>query len=187
MLLYLGATAQLSTKNKELTAGYIGHSAIFPGGNVGMRIHLKDWQKEKVKGENTILKNRNLFVHPQLAFYGRRRTYSSIFFNTEVGIKKQKEGKKFYSAYSIGLGYVGRFEVTALTVTLSGEITAKERELRSYFMPNVNYEVGFDLGNRLSFYSKASYGMKISPSRARSGNIYLGLGFIYKLGGSSAE
>lgn len=185
--LWLPASAQFSEKNKAITAGYLGHSAIFPGGNVGLMIDVKDWQIEKTKGDASIVKNRSLFVHPQLGLYSRRRKYSSIFFNTEVGVRKQKDGRRFYSAYSLGLGYVGRSEIMSLTVNFNGEITAKERELRSYFMPNINYQIGVDFTDNFSFYSKASYGMKLSPTRERSGNFYLGLGFKFKLASKSAE
>ena len=178
------STAQLSSKPKEVTLGYKGHSAIFPGGDIGLRVHANSWTKERAKGEATVIRNRSFFIHPQVAFYGRRKKYNSIFFNTELGIRGQKEGRKVYTAYSVGLGYVGRFEVMSLVVDFSGEITQMNRERRDYFMPNLNFELGRNFGNRISFFSKVSYGLKLSGSHARSGNLYLGLGFTYKLSGS---
>ena len=188
-LLLLLAAGSLSSAlaqtpgNLTISAGYFGHFAIWPGAKVGLHYDLKQWSKDKPKG----VKTTTLFVSPQAGFYTRPRFHTTYLINGEAGIRRQREDKKAYSAFSGGLGYLAQMEIMTITVNLSGETTGKEREHRGYLVPTLSYEFGRAISPRTGLYAKVSYGTTVSSSREWSGIAFLELGVKFRTKSSAAE
>lgn len=162
LLLTSSLMAQKLPDKISIGAAYWGHAIIQPGAKVSVTIPLKKWgfQKE-IKGvERT--KNLQLFVQPQVGFFDQPNYTTGLLGNAEFGAKFKREDFKFYSAVSVGLGYLGLFNVTSVTVNLQGEIIGETRQLIHNFMPTINYEVGHEITSFLGWYAKLSLGGRFS-------------------------
>ena len=186
--MFSGAVAtQAQSDQKAVSLGYYGHGAIRPGLKLSLQIPLKAWATWVERKDSTFQKHNHWFIQPQLGAFGRRNFYTSYVANVELGLSRQREGRKWFCAYSVGLGYQARMEITGFTVNFSGDITDKERERRGYFMPTINYRFGRQLGDCLSLYSTLTYGTTLSTTRENAGIALFELGCTLKLSSSQAE
>jgi len=183
VLMPFALLAQTESKKISISAGYWGHTFINPGAKIGVHIKLKDWtlnqtvkkRQEKVNVQKTI----SLFVNPQVGFYTKPTFYTNLAINTDIGVKWKRNDLKFYSAVSIGLGYLANFEITSISVNFQGETIGETRERRDFFTPTLNYEVGHQFIPNLGWYAKLSLGTTISPISEATGFIFGELGVKY--------
>ncbi len=173
-VLSLGANAQ-DTLSTQLTFAYYGNFAFEQGGRIGSQLYLKQWNVEK---ESKVVRKRNLFLQPNIAFVSRPLFYSNFQLSTDVGIRQQKTGKKLYHGLSFGLGYLARLEVVSFTVDFKGEVIARDREVWDYLLPMLSYEVGKDIAAGIGWYAKFNYGIRypIQESQEKAGMPLLEVG-----------
>lgn len=160
-------------KEIPISLAYFGNFAIQPGVKVGTELDFKYWEKESSP------KIQKLFISPQFAVFTRVRKNTNYFFNVNIGYKRQNKERKLYQSFSLGLGYLLQNELLSFSVNLgSGDITDKNKELRHYFLPTINYELGGYIGQKRNFgwYSQYSLGSKIAPSRESSVVVFLEVG-----------
>ncbi len=82
----------------------------------------------------------------------------------------------------MGLGYLTEFQKLSSTFDLgSGEVTDTNRERRGYFLPTINYEFGQEPNSKMGWYSKFSYGRKISVKKENSAAFIIELGLRFNL------
>ena len=176
-LISFSHSAQSQGKEIPITFGLYAPYGIQFGGKVGTVINLKKWDTEKEKKGNNHTNLKTYFVSPQIGLFVRLRNHTSLLINSDLGFKNVKEKRRFYKAYSLGLGYLNTFQITSSTFDLStGEIVAKKRERRGYFLPTLNFEFGKEAKSRIGWYSKFSFGRKFSSKIENSTFLALELG-----------
>ncbi|MCP4124834.1 MAG: hypothetical protein GY751_24090 [Bacteroidetes bacterium] len=176
MLMTFQSTAQQDDAKTSISIGFFGHGIIRPGIKIGADIPLKQWHSNALDQERSGLR-KTLFISPQLGTYSRFNFYSGILTNVEIGMHLQRDSRKFYSTYSIGVGYLAHFEVNSITVNFDGDITDKKRELRNFALPSASVMLGWDIGKRSSVFTGLKYGMQLSPNWERSGQFFFECGF----------
>jgi hypothetical protein len=186
LFLVLVSTGLLA-QTTQVSVGYYAPFAIEPGAKAGVHLYLKDWATEKTKKDVELLKHNYLFINPQVGFFSRPRNHSSLLINGDVGVKRQKDGKKTYSAFSVGLGYLAKFSITSFTVNFSGEIIKKERERQDFFLPTINYEFGGSINQTIGWYTKCSYGIKLSSTIEKQPALFTEFGMKFNLGKTTKE
>ena len=171
--------AQSESQHIPISAGYWANLGLHPGVKIGAEFPLKTLEKEKKNGK---VATRTIYAGPQLGVYNRRRNNTNLLIGAEAGIKLQQQGKKPYSIFSVGAGYLGRSQINTLSFSLGdGSRTGVEREWRSYFLPTVGYSFGMDLNDNWGWYAKASTGYLLSPNYERSGIVFIEVGAKFYL------
>ncbi len=171
-------SAQTESKGIPVFVGYFGLYAIQPGIKIGTHFDVKEWQMEKA-GK---IKKQRLFVSPQIGAFTRINNHTSFLLNADFGYKRQKGGRTFYTAYSIGLGYLTEFQKLSSTIDLgSGEVNDTNREASGYFLPAINYEFGQEPNPKLGWYSKFSFGRKISSKKENSAAFMIEVGLKFNI------
>lgn len=161
-----------------ISVGLYGAYIIQPGLKIGTTFTFKEWNKEK----NYIIKQSSLFVSPQMGVFMRPKNHISYVINADVGYKMNRTIKRFYVAPSLGLGYLLENRTLSTTIDLgSGDIIGKDKELIHYFLPTINFEFGQEGKNKVGWYSKLSYGRKISQQLEDSGFFALEIGIKINL------
>ena len=186
MLMACQSAAQQTEAKTSISIGFFGHGIFRPGVKIGADIPVKQWQPNALDQDRSGLQ-KTLFISPQLATYSRINFYSGILTNVEVGLHLQRESRKFYSTYTIGVGYLAHFEVNSITVNFDGDITNKKRELRNFVLPSTSVILGWDIGKRSSVFTGLRYGMQLSPTRERSGQFFFECGFRLHLNKGTKE
>ena len=177
LLTSLNLFAQQKDKVIPISIGLYGVYHIQPGIKIGTAFNVKNWKTEK--GDET--KSRSLLISPQIGAFIRPKNHTSFLLNTDVGYKITTSKHRIYTAPSLGLGYLAVNQILSKTVDLSsGDITAKNREIRHYFLPTINLEWGKVTTKKVGWYTKLSYGRKISSKfeDAAFFSLELGLKFI---------
>ncbi len=175
--------AQKEKREIPLVIGVYAPYTVQPGGKIGTEISFKEWKTEKTCKETTYTNVKSLFVSPQIALFVRPKNHISLLINSEVGFKYIKEKRNLYTAYSIGLGYLNAFQIVTATVDLStGELYDRIRERQGYFLPTINLEFGKTPSKKVGWYSKVSYGRKISMNMDDSAFIAVEVGIKLHLG-----
>lgn len=169
--------AQGDSRNLPISIGYFSQMGWQPGAKIGTELMLKNWEKET---EN-FTKQQSYFLSPQVGFYTWKGNHISYLINADLGYKRFKSHKKKYSAVSIGLGYLLQSQIIEWKVSLSDGSKEKVRESWGWFLPTVNYEFGKALNEHIGWYSKFSYGLKISAERENSALVFVELGINYHL------
>lgn len=159
---------------QSLNVNYLGHGLIRPGLQIGYRHTLVRFDPEEPG-------KRALLLNPQLGFYGRRNFYSAVFTNVQLRFEQHFDDAKFSWAAAIGVGYLHRLEVLALTVDLQGKITERRHETRPYFYPNATVGWAHKLGHRTEFTNDFNLGVQLSSTRESAGNLFVVLGLRYYL------
>lgn len=167
-------------QNIQAHVAYWGNLGFQPGIKIGVQHTILNWEKEKP--EKNIAKGRSLFVSPNLGVYNRRLNNTNFLAEGEVGLQTQRVGRKFFSAYSVGLGYLGRSQIVTLNYSLGdGSLQSKEREWQGNFLPTLNYSLGTEISTWGAWYFKASYGTMIGAGRASSALVFTELGLKINL------
>lgn len=175
LFIHIHLSAQQKNETIPLHIGYYGAYGIQPGIKVGSVFNLKAWEIEK--GDKT--KSRHLFISPQIGVFTRPRNHTSLILNTDLGYRITSGTRNFYLSPSLGFGYLMSNQVLSQTIDLgSGETIGKDKEIRNYFLPTANIEFGGQPKNTIGWYSKFSYGRKISSAIEDSTFFALELGII---------
>lgn len=169
--------SQTTSQKIPLSIAYYGHYLIQPGFKIGTQITLKTWEKEIHRKKGSVTKQRSLFISPQLGLFTRIRQNTNYLFNTELGYKTQKKGRKTYVAFSTGLGYLLQNKVTSFSVNLgNGDLGNKQRELVHIFLPTLNFEFGGAISARLGWYTKYTVGYQLSFQQESKLSMFLEAG-----------
>lgn len=176
----IGASCQL--KPTDISIAYYSQFLFQPGITVGISLPTKSWDSEHERKTGTITRTNSLFWSPQVAVFTQPGSHTSYLANVEFGYRRQIQGKGFYHAASVGLGYLTQFDLLSFTVNLgNGNTEAKDRERHGYIMPTLNYEIGGLLNPNLGWYSKLSAGSKFSTEQVSSNVLFVELGVKIKL------
>ena len=173
--------AQEAPKDMRLSISYFGHTGIYPGAKIGFDMTLTKWEKEKLKNNNTSIISNSLYVGPRVAVFSKKNYYTNYLPGVEVGFIRQSSNKKMYMAYGINLAYLNSYTVMGFNVDLSGEITDKQRESRSFFYQGAYFELGGVLSSNINWFTKFSIGTQLSNQYERTELFFTELGISYKL------
>ena len=169
---------QSQKKQIPVFAGWYGPYAIQPGIKVGVAFTCHDWERSNA----TSIKSRQLYLSPQLGIFRRISNHTSYVLNMDFGYQRSSDQRKLYLSSSLGFAYLLENLTLSSTVDLSnGNITATDKELRSYFLPTVNVSFGKAPDQRLGWYSKVSYGRKVSKKMEDAGFFALEFGAQWAL------
>lgn len=174
--------AQDSGHSFPLQIGYYGPYGIQPGIKAGtwFDLSLKEIKKERKSG--TITKAANFFISPQAAIFGRYNNHISFLINVDGGYRITNVNKRTYHSISVGSGYLTAFQVKGKSIDLStGGIEQTTRERRGYFLPVINYSLGKQADQKPGWYTRFSYGRKISSKLEDAGFFAIEAGIQFKL------
>ncbi len=173
--------AQTGLKELPLVIGLYAPYISQPGGKIATYINLKQWSKKNPEEENAFEKANSLYVSPQVGAFVRPGNHNSLLLNADVGFKHLKRSR-FFTAYSIGIGYLNTFQIISETIDLgSGETIGTDRERKGYFLPTINFELGKEAKKRIGWYSKLSYGRNVSTKQENSAFFALEFGLSIHL------
>lgn len=183
---FFGLSANAQTdfmEKKPVSIGYFGHYYFHPGIKIGTQYDWREWEKRKERKKKTVLKSKSLFISPQLGFYVHPKNHSGLLINADFGYQRVKDTRGFYSAYSIGLGYLTQFNAgTTYVSNDDGSITTKKFASRGYFMPTLNMEFGQQINEKMGYYSKFTLGAKLPYNTGFSAETFIELGMKFNLG-----
>lgn len=172
---------QSAPKNHTLSFGYYGYFFYQPGFKIATQHPLKKWQMPERDKKNYVTQQ-HVFISPQLAVFWRPQSNTNLLVNADIGFERQKMKRHRYSAFSIGLGYLMQWEILSATVSLGdGSLKNKNRELRHYFIPTVNYEFGHEPHRAAGWYVKLSLGGRFSPEHDMASVMSGELGLRFRL------
>ncbi len=175
------ANAQDTLNTPMLTVGYFGGIPFEPGVTAGVQWPQKAWSTEKTKGEQTRRVYKYLIIHPRVAVFSRKHSYTGVLIHADLGYRRQREGRKSFSQVALGLGYNARFSITSFTVNFSGEIIDRERERQDIIVPTISYTYGRNTPHRFDWYTRIAYGNEIRLGNASAGALFLELGLQMNL------
>ncbi len=180
----LGANAQSDfIDRKPISISYLGHYGFHPGLKIGTQYDWLTWEKRKEKTKKTKLKHKSLFVSPQLGYYFHAGNHTSLLVNADFGYQRIKQGRGFYSAWSIGLGYITQFNAgITYEENNHGYIEEKKWASKGYFMPTFNYEFGQQVNTKIGWFGKLSAGSKLAYNTGVSAETFIELGVKLNLG-----
>lgn len=166
-----------SQKPITFQMGYLGTYAVAPGLNVGASFTLKEWS-----GQADINREQSLVLSTDLALLNQLEDRNSFLIHPDLGWKRQKPDRPWYSIYGVGLGYQTENQLETFSVNLgSGAINDLDSRRRHYLVPTVSYEIGRDLKNRLGWYSKMMAGWQLAFDSESSLQLLLELGLKYSI------
>ncbi|MGD1847724.1 MAG: hypothetical protein ACFB10_20220 [Salibacteraceae bacterium] len=163
----------------QVSVGYFSAYAIRPGAQLTGRFFLKELALGTATAEAGPQRQHVLFVGPRVGFHSLQNNYTSVLYQGTAGILRRKSDRRRWSAVSIGLGYQNRYEVTGVTVNFQGEILERERERSDFFIPSLQYEIGWRIGKHWGLQSQVGYGSSLSFGQGHSGWLTVGLGLSY--------
>ena len=176
LLCSLSLVAQQESEVIPVSVGVYCPYVFQPGIKIGTAVNLKKWEVEK--GDR--IKSRSLFTSPQIGLFVRPQNHNSYVLNLDLGYKIKSNKRRIYIAPSLGLAYLMADQILSTTVDLSnGNIVEKDREIRNYFLPTINFELGNEKNKKIGWYTKLSYGRKISSQIEDSGFFALELGLKF--------
>lgn len=159
LLSNLSLVAQQQNKVIPLSIGLYNPYFIQPGIKIGTAFNLKKWEIDT----SDKIKSGSLFASPQMGIFTRLQNHVSYMLNLDLGYNAINNKRRFYIAPSLGLGYLITDQVLSTTIDLSnGNIVGKDREIRNYFLPTINFEFGKGMNKKIGWFAKLSYGRKIS-------------------------
>lgn len=164
-----------------ITIGYFGQLAVQPGIRVGTEFLLgsKDVQRDRKGGMRN--KTKHLYIAPQIAFYGQQLRHNSLLLNGEFGYRSRIAGGKLYGALGAGLGYLSKWTLTGLSVSLSDGRMTRNYERTGAFLPSLSGAFGGDLSERLGWYARGTFGWEIGAGRGTALTTFLELGLRFAL------
>jgi len=173
LLLQVSLLAQESGTAIPINIGYYGAFGIQPGLKVGTELVLKEWNR----GEEGNNKYAELYVSPQLGAFVYPLNNTNGVLNADIGYRWGNRDRRFYTAPSIGLGYLMSSQILSRQIDLgTGAVVEKNRELRHYFLPTINMELGKAGQDRWGWFVKGSFGRKLAPRRESEAFLALELG-----------
>ena len=181
LVLSITSNAQDSTKIAiPISVGYWGHYISNPGYKIGTQFNLAKWDKVKERKKKTIIKHKSFFIKPEFGLYNKPLHHTGLLLNTDFGIEKSKNDRKWYSAKSIGIGYFRQINA-GTTYELEGDdIIEKRFGSRGYFLPSLSYEFGQHFKS-ISWYNKLSLASKIKYNTGLSAEGFYEIGIKFNL------
>ena len=177
LLFHLSIYAQNDNPRHPLKASFYGPYFTQPGIKIGTELQIIE-NNQSENGQRI----HEVFIGPQIGMFVRPGNHTSYVLNADVGYRFQKEDSNNYKAASVGFAYLLSNQILSKSVDLSnGEIVGTNKELRHYFLPTINIEIGRMPDTKQGWFGKLSYGRKISKKIEDSGFFALELGLILKL------
>lgn len=188
IIILIGATFSSQAQSdfmekKPISISYFGHYGFHPGLKIGTQYDWRSWEKRKEKKKRTKVKTKSLFVSPQLGMYVHPGNHTGLLLNADFGYQRVKDRFGFYSAWSVGLGYLTQFNAGTTYVRESdGSITAKKWASKGYFLPTLNYEFGQQITDQIGWFGKMSVGSRLGYNTGVSFENFTELGIKLNLG-----
>jgi len=160
-LLCTSAKAQLEMlKKPSLNISYIGHDYFRPGIKVGTQFHYNKRTKERKRSKKIIRKS--YFINPQIGLNVHYRNHTALILNIEFG-SQRKYPNGLYTAISAGVGNLTQFN-WGNTYLLQEDNSIKEKQWasRSYFLPNLNLEMGKEINSKTEIFGKLTAAAKVN-------------------------
>lgn len=171
-LLPLLLHSQSNFKPDKIGISYLGNWAIQPGAKLNAQYKLKEWSSTK----NDLERTKSWFLSPEVGVFTRPNHNTNFLLNAAIGYQRQKADRKFYSNYSLSLGYLYQSQITSLSVNLSDGSLQNERENRHYFVPTTNVEWGNSFNKKLGWFSRQSLGYKLFGSTESEWIVFIEFG-----------
>ena len=135
---------KVETAPWKMGLSYYGNLVTHPGFefNVEKTLFEKQRSKEKKKGTKTIKKE--YLINPSFAFYSHKTSNKNLLLSAEMIRRRQKNDKKSYREYGIGLGYLRKFN-TGETWVIKNDGSVKKKKItssRGYFTPSLTIGTG---------------------------------------------
>lgn len=151
---------EASHQKIPISIAYWGYNIIHPGIKVGSQFNLRKWDKTKERKKGTRIKHKTLFLKPELGIYHHKKNHAGVLLNVDFGVEISKNERKFFKAFSFGLGYLRQFN-SGITYVLEEDNTIVEKKWasRGYIMPTLNFQYGQNYPF-FSWFNKFSLGPK---------------------------
>ena len=176
--------AQQKDKAIPINIGLQGAYFTQPGIKIGTVLNVKKWSIEK-NGKTSF---RTLYINPQIGIFVRQENHTSIVLNGDVGYRLRNSKRNIYIAPSVGFGYLFSNQLLSQKVDLgSGDIIGKDKQIRTCFLPTLNFEFGNEAYKKIGWYAKLSYGRKVSFNNESSAFFALELGLIFTIKGKNRQ
>jgi len=159
LVLIWGSLTAQEKQRIPIYAGLYAPYATQPGLKLGASFSLRSMTMMTGNGEQ----NRHLYLSPQFAVFHRFNNHTSYQLSTDLGIYNSRRRQKLYIAYSLGIGYLMENQTLGTTIDLgTGNVASKDKDLRTYFLPTLNIELGKLNSKKIAWYSRIAYGRKVS-------------------------
>ena len=173
----------------NLNAQNSGHSmsiAYFsPFGNqFGGKISIQK-KLDKLSGNIPFFKE--VYLSPQIITFTRPKIHTNGMVNFEIGSIKQVNGKKFFIAPALGIGYLISSRIVGGSTHLGNGEFKKDKETWSSVVPTLSISLGSRKGDSLGYYFKPFYGRNIYLDRDNSGFFGLEIGMSFDLKSKSSN
>ncbi len=175
ILLSSSSQGQFTPTPFPLAISYFSPFAINPGVKIGTEWQFQSW--EKTKAQKDFSRQYSLSLQPQIAYFKQIGHRDNFLLNVDLAFRRQKKERRSYSALGIGLGYVNQLQTLSWSINLSdGRRENKVQTRHHFFTPNINYEWGWFISNRLNSYAKFSYAPWFSATAEDNNVLYVELG-----------
>ena len=159
-----------------ISIAYMGHYAIQPGFNVGARFDLNSWEGRR--------KTNTTYVSPNFGYFEQTGVDENLVFRGEVGVRRQKEGRRWYSAYALSLAYLRQNELLSFSVNLgNGSRSNEVRETNRFIVPTLGHEIGWEVDGGSALFMRYDVGMRFSGSAENSLTAFLSVGAHINIAG----
>ncbi|MEN0048044.1 MAG: hypothetical protein AAF806_13375 [Bacteroidota bacterium] len=169
--------AQESSSNFPISIGYFSYLGFQPGAKIGTQLNLKNWETNT----DEFSKQKNFYISPQIGFYTNPSVHVSYLLNTDFAYKSISKKQQRYTAWSIGFAYLNQAQIIAEQVNTSDGNKERIRENWIWFLPTFNYEFGKAINEQVGWYTKLSYGLKVSSERENTAVQFIELGLQLNL------
>lgn len=171
-----GKAQESSISSMPISISYWGSNIFHPGMKVGTQYNFKKWDKLKKRKKGMVTKHNTFFLKPELGFFYHKQNHVGALLNADFGIERAKNEKKFYCAYSIGVGYFRQFN-SGITYVLEDDNSISEKRFgsRGYFLPTINIEYGQHF-EKITWFNKFSLGSKVKYNTGVSVELYFEAG-----------
>ena len=159
----------------QLTVSYTGNFLIHPGLRVGYEFPIEGLPV----GESSQLRS---FLRPQIGTFTYIDRNTNYLLGADLGVRRQKTGKKSAAALSLGLNYLGESEKLGFAVNLgSGDRSDVQREWRHYFLPTLNYQWSTAIGKKNRCFTQVNWGYALSTKRESEMYLLLDIGIKFSM------
>ncbi|MEM7038468.1 MAG: hypothetical protein AAF570_15900 [Bacteroidota bacterium] len=178
LMAWTGLHGQAPEKPIPLSVGYFGPYGVRPGLKVGVRHGIKSWEAESAD-----YKSRQLFFQPQIGTFFYPRNHFSFVLEADGGIVLKNQNTGWYTAYSVGLGYLTEFAITSVSIDLgTASQGQKTREFRGYLLTVGNFEFGKSVSERWGWFVKLTGGRRFTTRIENALFVAVEIGAIINIG-----
>lgn len=180
VILALILNEKVVAQNKErlLQIGYLAPYISNLGCTIGLSNELKNWSNNSDSEQGNL---HQIQISPQLSYFSQLNVAHNFFLNPEIGYKWSRFNKQFYLSTSVGTGYLLQLRrIDGVLDLATGKINYRSEAI-NYFLPNLNFELGFNPRKNIGFYFKTTYGRKMGFKQANSAYLALSTGILVKI------